>query len=437
MESRQTNLSGLPEGFTSRIDLARAVTPRLLRDKPIHRWYVFPHSYSAELVEAILREWELPKNAALLDPFVGAGTTLVVAQEKGYSALGTDLSMLAVLASNVKVRAYNPNKIRNALADLQQRWQDETAILNKNGAIKEDMIPLWVVSHRLERAFSKSELLVLAKLRAGIMALDSDLRDFFLVALLRIVPEFSRAVANGGWFRWTELPERPDRLAPRLWEQAQLMIEDLESSYKGLSRSSVETLGTCEARPMDARDLALLEPAQYDGLITSPPYPNRHDYTRVFHLELLTLGQKEEDIFTLRHNTLRSHVEAKPPSRISPAQLADYRAPDLLDKCLDQLPPSADRRIKPMLEGYFQDLYLVLKAAHKVLKPEAKAAFVVGNARHAGVLFPVDEIISTLGEQAGYRRSDSWVVRLRGNSAQQMKKYGREPSRESVVMLKV
>ena len=38
----------------------------------------------------------------------------------------------------------------------------------------------------------------------------------------------------------------------------------------------------------DARSLPLRSDS-VDAVLTSPPYPNRHDYSRVFHIELLLL----------------------------------------------------------------------------------------------------------------------------------------------------
>jgi hypothetical protein len=48
---------------------------------------------------------------------------------------------------------------------------------------------------------------------------------------------------------------------------------------------------------------------------------------------------------------------------------------------------------------------------------------------------PVDEILLSIGQTIGYIALTSWVARLRGNSAQQMGQYGREPARESIIIL--
>lgn len=35
------------------------VTPKLLRQRPIYRWYVYPHSYDKELVVALLKQFRV------------------------------------------------------------------------------------------------------------------------------------------------------------------------------------------------------------------------------------------------------------------------------------------------------------------------------------------------------------------------------------------
>src|SRR5574337_577791 len=94
----------------------RWVTPAPLKAKPVHRWYTFPHSFTSELVHALIDEWSLTTTDRILDPFVGAGTTVLAAKEKGIPACGYDISPLAVLATQTKVANYN-------LLHLNQQWQ--------------------------------------------------------------------------------------------------------------------------------------------------------------------------------------------------------------------------------------------------------------------------------------------------------------------------
>ena len=88
-----------------------------------------------------------------------------------------------------------------------------------------------------------------------------------------------------------------------------------------------------------------------------------------------------------------------------------------------------------MLKGYAEDMFYVLRSAKQSLRQGGRLALVVGNVRYAGVLIPVDEMIAEIGRAVGLDWGGTWVIRLRGNSAQQMGQYSRLPARESVVFL--
>jgi hypothetical protein len=88
-----------------------------------------------------------------------------------------------------------------------------------------------------------------------------------------------------------------------------------------------------------------------------------------------------------------------------------------------------------MLRGYFLDMHLVLAEARRALKPNARAAFVVGNARYMGVALEVDTYLAQI-QALGYEVEHIYVARRRGNSAQQMGKHGCVPQRESVVVFR-
>lgn len=411
-------LSPLPnDKFIYRLDLSQAATPRLLKRRPRHRWFWFPHSYSPELVEAILDYWDLPSGSRLLDPFVGAGTTLLVAKERGISADGVDLFPLAVRITRAKVANF-----------CREHLQHTFRIVIRQ-TLKTRIMPVEIPEERLQRAFTRIEYATLLVIREAICSYASDEeKNFFILALLATAKKFSRAIADGGWFRWIERNEaEPREIIHAFQEQVQMMLSDLDSSPEC-------SPDACEwnVYQMDARNLERL-PNSYSAFITSPPYPNRHDYSRVFHIELLLLGGNEMSVKQLRHSSIRSHVEAKSPNAPAPD---GYQVPVQLQECISHLPAEVDKRVVRMLYGYFEDMYQVFRSARKVLIPGARLAFVVGNVRHAGVLIPVDEILADIGEQAGFQWMGTWVIRLRGNSAQQMKRFGRVPARESVVFFK-
>lgn len=392
-------------------ELARAATPRRMADLPRHRWFYFPHSYDPDLVNAILDQMKVKAGARLLDPYVGAGTSLAVARERRCSAEGLDISPLSVLASNVKARDYDGAALRRCLEQIV-------------GGGPNDEPPIDDLSWRLKKAFSGGELRNILWLTGKIQALETDHREFFLLVLVRAAGAFSRAVPDGGWFRWTTKEEAPDEVIPAFKRQAEITIRDAEvTAIEG-------TALTWKARLGDAR--TDLPTGGFTGAISSPPYPNRHDYTRVFHIELLLLGSTEAEIFGLRHRSMRSHVEARRQGEAGTA----FQSPPSLTKAMEKWPQDGDHRVHSMLVGYFEDLQLTLVGLRKALEPGSRAALVLGNVQHAGVHIQVDKICAELGETAGLTYERTWVIRQRGNSAQQMSVYGRRPSRESVVFFR-
>lgn len=403
---------GFPLGFEHRPELAAAATSRELKAAPRHNWFYFPHSYSYRLVNEILDSWEFPQNGILADNFSGSGTTLLTARQRGLLVLGFDLSPLAVTVSKAKVASYKTVQLNQAMNKILSHQAGEVS-----------HIPI-----RLSKAFTQEEVRELFKLLAPISELRSGTtRRFFQVALLWTAKEFSRAVPDGGWFRWKEWPDRSREIRQSFESRVFCMIADVETV------NWLNDVPPARARLADARKLPL-RAESVDGLITSPPYPNRHDYSRVFHIDLLLLGLSEAKVTKLRHESIRSHVEARGPNGYK-RRLKDYSGTESIHSVLTELPSDSDPRIEQLLKGYFEDIYLSLSEVQRILRPGGRAAYVVGNVRHAGVMVPVDKITAELASQVGLSFDVAWVLRLRGNSAQQMGLYGKVQSRESVVIL--
>ena len=400
-----------------RLDLSKAVTPKFIPKHPRHRWYWFPHSFSPELVEEILQHWGLPQGAHLLDPFVGSGTTTLAAKQYGLQPTGFDISPLAVLISRAKTEDYNVRQLYEAklqILDLADR------------AASSDLVDpsLYEKSPQLKKAFVFNEFRALGSIRKAISSKAFGIsRLFFTTALLSTLKVFSRGVASGGWLKWVEKEEASaEEILQEFDRRVENMIGDLEQS----------PLPHCRANIREFDPLSRKMPTSFfDAVITSPPYPNKHDYTRVFHVELAFLGKTEAEIKVLRKRMLRSHVEGKliPKSK-------NFKVPSRLLESIKQIDGLVDRRLPKMLLGYFEDLYLLMENLKFATKPGAPVALVVGNVRYAGVDIFVDELLVEVAEQSGFTHEETWIARFRGNSAQQMARYGRTPMRESIVFLR-
>lgn len=390
------------------------VTPKLLRQKPIHSWYTFPHSFTSELVHGLISEWGLSKNDFILDPFAGAGTTILTAKEGGIPATGYDLSPLAVLVTKVKIAKYDLGKLRRAWAELSlsaqsREWSGAEKSYPK---LVEKALP-----GRLLGAFES-----LANAVRSLSCSETE-KDFFRLALLATVPRYSRAVVTGGWLKWIDRRTNVRSLGSAFRNRVHAMLADLEKDK--LSRETHWHMHEADARRLP--DSA----SKYSAVITSPPYPNRHDYTRVFGVELMLEFLDWEETRQLRYQSFHSHPEARP---VRPAS-RDYECPKALAKTLARLREKGlERKILGMLAGYFLDMHLCLAEINRVCRKGASVGLVLGNAQYCGEELAVDEMTAEIGESAGLVCRNIIAVRYRGNSAQQMGAYGRNPSRESIVV---
>ena len=386
------------------------VTPRLARDRPVHRWYLFPHSFTGDLVHALIAEWDLGQEDSILDPFAGAGTTLLAAKEKGISCTGYDLSPLAVLVSKTKTAALSH-------ARLATVWHALEGAVGRNDTVARSR----TYPSLVRKALPEGRLDAFDALAVQIGKIDCSPaeRDFFRLALLSVIPRFSHAVANGGWLRWLSEIEEDKTVEEVFKAQVEMMLSDVRCS-------TFDNSCSCTVGKVDARDLPESRET-YTAVITSPPYPNRHDYTRVFGVELMFEFLDWKENRSLRHQSFHSHPEARPRRPLA----KEYVPPEALEGCIDHL---KDARIQRMLRGYFLDMYLCLREVTRVCRKGARIAFVVGNVRYGGKAILADEFTAQLGEGVGLVCQEIRAVRWRGNSAQQMGKYGRIASRESVVM---
>jgi site-specific DNA-methyltransferase (cytosine-N4-specific) len=216
-----------------------------------------------------------------------------------------------------------------------------------------------------------------------------------------------------------------------------------DSTQQLLQGSSLEILPT-------------LEPDQFAGVITSPPYCNRYDYTRTYALEIAYLGAGEEGIRELRQeqlsctvehnskvNELRAHYNSLDQSERFERILHTIQNNPVFREIIDALQIRWDRGeinnrgILPMVEGYFVELTFIFAEILRTVRSGAHVAFVNDNVRYGGEIIPVDLLTTAIAEDLGFVAEKVYVLPQRkGNSSQQMGRFGREALRKSITVWK-
>jgi len=87
-----------------------------------------------------------------------------------------------------------------------------------------------------------------------------------------------------------------------------------------------------------------------------------------------------------------------------------------------------------MVTGYFVDMQRVISKLARILAEDAHVYMVADNVRFDGEMVPVDLSLCDMAKQAGFETETIWVAWYKGNSSQQMGRYGKVPVRASVLV---
>ncbi len=396
---------------------------------PIHSWYRYTQGYSKELVETLLHELGAKSGHKVLDPFSGCGTTGLVCGQLGINFIGVEISPLMVWVSGVKTASLGLD-LRQLLQDIKSFSPPRTG---KSKRIKNKLFGTFLGKAFSENISSQIELM-LDYVEASF---TGKTKDFFTLAIISSLENLSTIRKHGSHYRFLldsenvgvgklniKVTDQSSDIRPIILEKLNSMFNDLELQVKKKDDiHPIYILG--DARKINIEDKSV------DLVITSPPYLNRNNYISQQKAELsfLDLVHSEEQYKSLVQSTIRSHTDAD--LKNIEVSISPY-----VDKLIANMEfnEGNNKSIKKMIVGYFNDLDKTLEEMHRVLKKDGKCAFVVGNTRWGGVVVPVDHLLANFAELRGFRVKSIFVTRMKGNSPQQMKQFGRIPVRESVVI---
>lgn len=430
-----------------------------------HSWLKYKEGFSAELVDILLDKFGIMSGQTILDPFAGSGTTLLVAQTRGVNALGIDVLPICHVVWNAKT---------------QYRQFDVETLRS---------IRDWVSSHRPEgknsfphipitaSAFSDEQERKLMGYKEYVDGLDLDnaTRNLFQLVFMSILEDVSYTRKDGQYLRW-------DTRSKKAQHRDRRRVEKGLKPYRKFTKSVILDVENALVHALDriildiehVKDYPILEseqkllagtvlevlplqpPEQFDVVITSPPYCNRYDYTRTYALELAFLELNHEDIVSLRQKQLSCTVENR--SKLDQLQMfyseigreSDFRKiievidqNEALQEVFSVIEDRAERGdlnnkgVVQMVRGYFTELAFVIYELFRTAKPGADIAIVNDNVRYGGEIIPVDLLMTDLAAAFGFIPIVVYSLQQRkGNSSQQMGKYGREALRKSIIIWK-
>ena len=336
---------------------------------------------------------ELTHLGVVLDPMVGSGTVLRQAIHLGHQAIGFDMDPLAVMMTRVWTTAVEDRTIQKVSDRLSAKVSDISAADAHLPWVDDDpetyrFIEFW---------FSEPQRSSLRRIAWALRALEVELcNGTEAIALDALKLAFSRLIITkkkGASLAWDVSHSRPHKVAESNNFDVSTMFErSINIVRKRLTESPPP--GGAQVNQGDARDLAWVEDASVDAVVTSPPYLNAIDYMRGHRLSLVWLGHRLSELRRIRSNSIgaeRSPDQYHPSAELHAMQAAMGR--------LEMLPS----RFVCIIERYVQDIRRMMSEVARVLKQDGNATFVVGNSCLRGVFVQNSAAVTVAAQFSGLK----------------------------------
>lgn len=444
----------LEEHFKSVFRVQASLTRSLVsfqanKTRPVYRWYKYKEGFSASLVEYFFEKYNV-ESGKILDPFAGSGTALFTASATGLDADGIEL--LPIGQQIITTKRLIENEFTSDDFSELKRWAESPVWRDSSERISINELRI------TGGAYPEKTREQIEKYLAAIKKENSRVQAILFFALLCVLEIISFTRKDGQYLRWDYRSGRTQ--GKKIFDKGEIV--DFEKAISGKITEILEDLQPTQpiqqalfASQAKQGNIHLfdgscldvmpkMQEAEYDAIITSPPYCNRYDYTRTYALELALLRTDEKGLVDLRQTMLSCTVEnrAKDLLAINPKwtnAIAAADSQELLQSILKYLEAQKAQKllnnngIPRMVRGYFYEMACVIAECSRVMKPGAPLIMVNDNVRYAGASISVDMILSSIAEKLGYRVENILVLPSgKGNSSQQMGEHGREELRKCI-----
>jgi DNA modification methylase len=412
---------------------------------PIHGWFTYPAGFSYKAVEhTIDLEKLIPGVDTIYDPFMGSGTTNIVAKTKGINSVGVEAHPFVHFITTTKINwDIKHEDVLSSIEAIKTNLFKAKYPQNPAAFFKKEFPEL------IMKCFLPETLFELLIIRNSIKQLpvSNDTKDFLKVALICVLRDVS--IAATGWpyiapnkIKITSMSKKG---ADTYFKKTLKMFGDFqEIKAKSTNIKSEHSIILGDSRKTEKE----IESNSISHIFTSPPYLNNFDYADRTRLEMYFMGDANNwaDI----SEKIRTKLVTSATTQISRTDVKykfkeDFikdcpKVHEVLSKAVLEL--AAMRLIKGgkksydlLVTGYFNDLYDILKENYRVLKPNSKAIYILGDSAPYGVHIATDELIGKIGKCVGFKNYKIEVLRLRGGKWASNPQRHSVPLKESVVTL--
>jgi len=407
-------------------------------DKPIHRWFDVKEGYSRDLIINLIDRFDVQKKELIFDPFCGSGTTLLTAKEKGIDSIGFEINPFLAFLTKVKLNNY----INKDILGLELAAKDI-----KEMSVKKSFISSPKLS--ISKKLFGSRLKTILAIKEYISQVPKNrIRDLLNICFLSILEDCSTSKKDGNGLKYPR-NKIPKKVKSTFIKKLNQIIDDLKNTKDWRNKSfifenDVRKLEDILKNKIDTNAIDLLNGFDINNFNTfkkkvslaifSPPYMNCFDYTEVYKVELWfgDFIKNYGELKKIREATLSSHLN----QTLTERKKLDNEYANIFTEAISKK-ELWNKRIPFMIQGYFEDMWLVLKGLYQLLSPKRYCVIVVGNSAYGNIAIPTDLILGDIGLGVGFKSFEVNVARHLGTSSQQYRKVNqRNILRESLVILK-
>lgn len=402
---------------------------------PIHNWFNFVLGYSPQFPLHILQNLNISAGAFVVDPFIGSGTTGVVCKGLGIRSAGIEANDFFFLASKAKLNwSIDLNQLQRLGGKCIDLFDSRMTEIDSGSSSSK----VWKLCAQYrekglnERYVSDRPLAKLVLLRQAIelvCAKNEEMRTTLLFALYSIILNVSN-IKYGPGFGVGKIKVDADVRA--VFQQK---IERMTNDLKVLQQSPLITGTQSDVYLGDSRELSqYLDPNSVDLMLTSPPYPGDHEYTKHSRLELMfsDLATSKAEFQKIKRRMVRGSTtnvyRDDECGRFIKNNSAIQSITAEITKRLenDNATSGFEKLYTKLVWEYFGGMFLVFQEAERVLKQGGKFALLVSDS-HAFkmVHIPTAEILAQVAAEAGlsqntiqlwqYKNTTSHKYRLQEN----------------------
>ena len=349
-----------------------------LKDNPYPSLHKYPATMIPQIGIEILNELNI-KAGRMLDPYCGSGSSFAAGLEVGIKHfVGFDLNPLAILISKARFTPLKSEKLSLYYRDIEKSLK---RVIDQN---IEDMN--W---NGLEYWFDKETLCTLSLIKNKINAIkDSDIRDFFLVALSTTTRKCSYTKINEfKLYRMKKeklLEYKPDVKNIFLRELLEL-ITIHKSFYKPRLNDIVLHLSNSE--------FSCQHHDQFDVVLTSPPYGDSRTTVAYGQFSLFTNRLVLDRADARKIDTyLMGGKKTDKNGLVNGTEIGNY---------IKKIGAKDIKRAREV-DSFYIDLGMSIGKIAHALKRGGTAIYVVGNRTVKGYTLPTDQFIAHTFEKNGF-----------------------------------